>query len=69
MFTSPLAMGLLATAVVCAGAAFDRRRRRERNRLARPEIQRWEDEGGAIPKESGTPAETTAVPLTPQTTA
>jgi hypothetical protein len=47
--------GVLAIAglvVVAAGAAFDRRRRREKGRLARPEINRWEEEGGAIPTES-----------------
>ena len=44
-------VGLLAIAVVSAGIAFDRRRRHERARLTRPEINRWEDEGGAIPPE------------------
>jgi hypothetical protein len=48
---SRLAVSLLAIALICAGAAFDRQRRRERVRLARPEINRWEDEGGAIPRE------------------
>lgn len=47
-------VGLLAIAVVAAGINFDRRRRRERSRLTRPEINRWEDEGGAIPPESET---------------
>jgi len=46
-----MAVGMLAVAVIAAGAAFDRRLRgRARSaRLARPEINRWEDEGGAIP--------------------
>ncbi len=54
---SRLAVSLLAIAVISAGAAFDRRRRRERASLARPEINRWEDEarwedeGGSIPPE------------------
>lgn len=48
-------VGLLAIAVIAAGISFDRRRRRERTRLTRPEINRWEDEGGAIPPESETP--------------
>ena len=60
MFPGPLALGLLAVAMICAGATFDGRRRRERSRLSRPEIQRWEDEGGAIAAESGlTPGQTT----------
>jgi hypothetical protein len=45
---SRLAIGVLAIAVISAGAAFDRRRRREKASLARPEINRWEDEGGAV---------------------
>jgi hypothetical protein len=47
-------VGLLAIAVVAAGIGIDRRRRRERTRLTRREINRWEDEGGAIPPESDT---------------
>jgi len=47
-------VGLLAIAVVAAGINFDRRRWRERTRLTRPEINRWEDEGGASPPESET---------------
>lgn len=45
-------VGLLAIAVVAAGINFDRRRQRERTRLTRPEINRWEDEGGAVSPES-----------------
>lgn len=48
-------VGLLAIAVIAAGITFDRRRRRERTRLTRPEINRWEDEGGAIPPEADGP--------------
>ena len=48
-------VGLLAIAVVAAGIGLDRRRRREQSRLTRPEINRWEDEGGAIPPESPRP--------------
>ena len=51
---SRLAVGVLAIAVISAGAAMDRRRRRARASLARPEINRWEDEGGAIPSEDRT---------------
>ncbi len=64
--------GLLAIAVtavaalfVAAGTAFDRHRRRERPRLARPEINRWEEEGGAIPTDSRhTAAQTRSEPQT-----
>lgn len=42
----------VAMATLWAGAAFDRRRRREHRRLARPEIERWE-EGGAVPTGAG----------------
>jgi hypothetical protein len=48
------AVSLLAVAVISAGVALDRRRRRQRIRLARPEINRWEDEGGAVPREPET---------------
>jgi hypothetical protein len=43
-FISFMAIGLVAL-----GAGFDRRRQRERSRVARPEIDRWEEEGGAVP--------------------
>lgn len=41
-------VGLLAIAVVALGAGYDRRRR-ERASVSRPDIERWEDEGGALP--------------------
>jgi hypothetical protein len=41
-------IGLLAVGTIALGAGYDRRRQRERARVARPEINRWEDEGGAI---------------------
>jgi hypothetical protein len=46
-------IGVLAVGVVALGAGYDRRRQRERSRLARPEISRWEEEGGAVPTDSG----------------
>jgi hypothetical protein len=46
-------IGVLAVGVVALGAGYDRRRQRERSRLARPEINRWEEEGGAVPGDSG----------------
>ena len=48
-------VGLLATALIAAGITFDRRRRHERASLTRPEINRWEDEGGATAPESEPP--------------
>jgi hypothetical protein len=39
--------GLLIIGALIAGNALDRRRRREQ-RLPRPEINRWEEEGGAV---------------------
>ena len=52
-------IGVLAVGVVALGAGYDRRRQRERSRLARPEINRWEEEGGAVPGDSGPPASQT----------
>jgi hypothetical protein len=46
-------IGVLAVGVVALGAGYDRRRQRERSRLARPEINRWEEEGGAVKADSG----------------
>ena len=42
-------IGVLAVGVVALGAGYDRKRQRERSRVARPEINRWEEEGGSIP--------------------
>lgn len=50
-------ISFLAIGVVALGAGQDRKRRRERLRVARPEIARWEEEGGAVPSE---PARATA---------
>jgi hypothetical protein len=53
-------ISLLAIGAVALGVGYDRRRRRERSRVARPEIHRWEEEGGAVPTESSRPpAQTT----------
>jgi hypothetical protein len=46
-------VGLLIIGAVAAGASHDRRRRRERERLPRPEVNRWEEEGGAVPVTEG----------------
>lgn len=48
-------ISFLAIGVVALGAGYDKRRKRERSRVARPEIQRWEEEGGAVQGESGRP--------------
>ena len=58
------AIGLLSIGAVVAGTQLDRRRQRERQRLPRTEIHRWEEEGGAVPvKEGRTAAQThTEVP-------
>jgi hypothetical protein len=53
-------ISFLAIGAVALGIGYDRRRQRERSRVARPEIHRWEEEGGAVPSESSRP--------TPQTT-
>lgn len=47
---SVLALGLAAAAL--AAGALDQRRRRLGPRVPRPEIDRWEDEGGALPSGS-----------------
>jgi len=44
-----LLVGLLVIGAIAAGVGHDRRRRYERQRLTRPEVNRWEDEGGAVP--------------------
>ena len=53
------AIGFLAIGAVVLGTQLDRRRQRERQRLSRPEIHRWEEEGGAVPvSRGGTAAQT-----------
>ena len=42
-------IGLLSVGAVILGTTLDRRRQWERQRLPRPEIHRWEEEGGAVP--------------------
>jgi hypothetical protein len=42
-------IGILALGAVAAGRALDDQRRRQRHRIPRPEINRWEEEGGAVP--------------------
>jgi hypothetical protein len=53
-------ISFLAIGVIALGAGYDRRRLRERSRVARPEIQRWEEEGGAVPTESSRTAAQTS---------
>jgi hypothetical protein len=36
-----------------AAMALDQRRQQQRARLPRPEIDRWEEEGGAVPAGTG----------------
>ncbi|HEY1282936.1 MAG TPA: hypothetical protein VGE96_00520 [Steroidobacteraceae bacterium] len=43
------AVGLLSIGALMLGVSLDRRRQRERQRLPRREIHRWEEEGGAVP--------------------
>lgn len=49
-------ISFLAIGVVALGAAYDRRRQRERSSLSRSQMQRWEDEGGALPTGPPSPA-------------
>lgn len=42
-------IGILALGAVAAGHALDKNRHQIRRRVPRPEINRWEDEGGAVP--------------------
>jgi hypothetical protein len=42
-------IGLLSIGAVFLGTALDRRRQRERERLPRRDLHRWEEEGGAVP--------------------
>ena len=56
-------VGLLSIGAVVLGVSLDRRRQRERQRLPRREIHRWEEEGGAVPTtRSRTAAQTEATP-------
>jgi len=43
------AIGLLSIGAVILGTTLDRRRQRERQRLPRHDLHRWEEEGGAVP--------------------
>ncbi len=52
------AIGILSIGAVVLGTSLDRRRQRERQRLPRPEIHRWEEEGGAIPGNGARTAQT-----------
>ena len=55
------AIGLLSIGAVVLGTQLDRRRQRERQRLPRREIHRWEEEGGAVPvSRASTAAQTEA---------
>jgi hypothetical protein len=42
-------IGLLMVGAVALGISLDRRKRGERGRVSRPDINRWEEEGGAVP--------------------
>jgi hypothetical protein len=42
-------IGALGIGAIALGTSLDRRRRRERQKVPRPEIHRWEEEGGAVP--------------------
>jgi len=46
------AVGLLSIGAVILGTTLDRRRMRERQRLPRQDLHRWEDEGGSVPTSS-----------------
>jgi hypothetical protein len=56
-------IGVLAVGIVALGAGYDRKRQWERSRVSRPEINRWEEEGGAVPT-----VEPAAEPTIPPTT-
>jgi hypothetical protein len=55
-------IGILAIGAVAAGHALDDNRRRQRRKVPRPEINRWEEEGGAVPVSTGRTAAQTASP-------
>jgi hypothetical protein len=59
------AIGLLSIGAVVLGTQLDRRRQRERQRLPRPEIHRWEEEGGAVPVGGARTAAQTETPTAP----
>jgi hypothetical protein len=44
-----LLIGILALGAVAAGHALDKNRHQMRRGRPRPEINRWEEEGGAVP--------------------
>ena len=57
------AIGFLSIGAIVLGTQLDRRRQRERQRLPRAEIHRWEEEGGAVPvSRARTAAQTEAQP-------
>lgn len=41
-------IGVLAIGAIAMGAGLDRRRQQARSSLSRPEINRWEEEGGPV---------------------
>lgn len=54
-------IGIAVIGAVAAGHSLDQNRRLERRRVPRPEINRWEGEGGAVPVSAErTAAQTTA---------
>ena len=57
-----LIIGLLAMGAVALGHALDDHRRHSRRKVPRPEINRWEEEGGAVPVSTGRTAAQTASP-------
>jgi hypothetical protein len=59
------AIGLLSIGAIVLGTQLDRRRQRERQRLPRPEIHRWEEEGGAVPVSGARTAAQTKTPTAP----
>jgi len=58
-------VGLLSLGAVALGVSLDRRRQRERQRLPRREIHRWEEEGGAVPTSGARSAAQTEATPTP----
>ncbi|HEY8506942.1 MAG TPA: hypothetical protein VIL32_01220 [Steroidobacteraceae bacterium] len=47
-----LLIGLLVIGAVAVGTSLDRQRLREKGRVPRPDIDRWEEEGGAVAAEA-----------------